>query len=173
VNATKPTLVFTSGFDPFQLLINIGTFSRAGHVAIGIGAELLHAYEPGVRVDSREYWFGVKKQRLIYECEIVPDVMAGLAECASRIGEPYDVVGVLRAMFWLTLKRFASPLQRPGAASKTSHTCASFAMLLDPDGIMIPEWRELERGIVTPADLLLAARGPSFRPLSQPPAQLW
>lgn len=171
--ATRPTLVFTSGFDPFQLLINIGTFSRAGHVAIGYGNDLLHAYEPGVEITPRSYWFGEKKQRLIHEYEIVPDVSRGMLRCIDRIGEPYDVVGVLRAMFVLTLKRFASPVRTRGTASKASHTCASFVMLLDPEGGIIPEWRDVDRSVVTPADLLIAARGPSFQPVSQNIGWVW
>jgi len=172
VIATPPTLVFTAGFDPFQVLINISTFSRAGHVAIGLGNSLLHAYEPGVVLEPRERWFTAKKQRLIYECEILPDVSTGLQECFAHIGEPYDVLGAIRIGIWITLKRFLSPIQNLGPASKTSHTCASFAMLLDPQGERIREWREVRRGIVTPADLLLAARGPSFRSVSQPVAEV-
>lgn len=161
--ATAPTLVFTSGLDPFQILINLGTFSRAGHAAIGIGDQLLHAYEPGVVIEPRERWLTRKRQRLLAEFEILPDVSQGLLECAQRVGEPYDVLGAFRIALWVTLKRMWSPVQNLGPASKTSHTCASFVMLLDPCGEHIPEWRRLDRAIVTPADLLLAAEGPSFR----------
>ena len=162
---TRPTIVFTTGWDPFQALINLGTFSRAGHAAIGIGDHLLHAYEPGVVWGSRDTWFTGKHQRLIAEYEILPDVSEGIEDCASRIGEPYDVVGVFRAALWIMLRRLCSPLRHVGTASAASHTCSSFVMLLDPNGDRIPEWRSINRAVVTPADLLLAAEGPSFRPI--------
>jgi hypothetical protein len=159
----QPTLVFTSGFDPFQLLINIGTFSRAGHVAIGIGTNLLHAYERGVVYEPRERWFKTKRQFLVYEAEILPDVSYGIDSCMSKVGEPYDVAGAFKLAILITLKRMWSPLRSLGPVSKNSHTCASFVMLLDPHGERIREWRDLRRDIVTPADILVLARGPSFR----------
>lgn len=156
--------MFTTGWDPFQVLINVGTFSRAGHAAIGVGDMLLHAYEKGVVYEPREQWFTSKKQRLVAEVEIVPDVSLGLRECFSRVGEPYDVVGVFRAALAITMRRFVSSIQWFGPASRDSHTCAAFVMLLDPDGARIPEWRALDRAIVTPADLLAMTSGPSFQP---------
>lgn len=162
-----PTLVFTSGFDPFQLLINLATFSRAGHVAIGLGPNLLHAHERGVTLEPREHWFVGKKQKLLYEVEILPDVSPGIERCLSKIGEPYDVVGAFKLAILIALKRMWSPLRTLGPPSTNSHTCASFVMLLDPYGAHIPEWRELSRDVVTPADMLFLARGPSFRPVSQ------
>lgn len=163
--SATPTLVFTTGLDPFQALINLSTFSRAGHVAIGLGPELLHAYEPGVKLDSREWWLTTKRQRLVAEYEIVPDISKGLAECLGHIGEPYDVLGAVRAAIAIALRRLWSPLRAPWPASISAHTCASFVMLLDPHGERIHEWREIRRSVVTPADLLVACEGASFRSL--------
>lgn len=163
--ATNPTLVFTAGWDPFQVLINITTFSRATHVAIGLGPDLLHAYEPGVKLDSRQWWFNKKHQRLVAEYEILPDISPGLYECLAHLGEPYDTVGVLRTAAKIILQRMQSPIQTTGSAAALSHTCASFVTLLDPYGERIPEWRNLDRGTVTPADLISRCLGPSFRPM--------
>ena len=161
--AFSPTIVFTTGWDPFQVLINLSTFSEAGHAAIGMGDMLLHAYEPGVVYEPRERWFTKKRQRLIAEYEILPDVADGLAQCFARSGEPYDVRGVLRTAVTLMLQRLGSPLQPAWRANPAAHTCAAFVMLLDPHGERIPEWRALNRAVVTPADLVLMAQGPSFR----------
>jgi hypothetical protein len=168
-----PTLVFTSGFDPFQLMINLATFSRAGHVAIGIGTNLLHAYEKGVVYEPRERWFTSKRQYLVHETEILPDVSCGIESCFSKLGQPYDVIGAFKLAILITLKRMWSPLRSLGPVSEASHTCASFVMLLDPSGERIAEWRDLRRDIVTPADLLQAAYGPSFRQVSQPTYETW
>lgn len=159
----RPTLVFTTGLDPFQVLINVSTQSWAGHVAIGLGDHLLHAYERGVVYEPREAWFTGKRQRLIRELEILPNVSDGVTRCMRHIGEPYDVGGVLRTALHIMLSRFQSPVVLKPDARITAHTCASFVMLLDPEGARIPEWRDVQRGTVTPADLLEAA-GPSFQP---------
>lgn len=159
----RPTLVFTTGLDPFQVLINVSTLSEAGHVAIGLGDHLLHAYEKGVVYEPREVWFTGKRQRLVRELEILPDVSEGVARCMQHIGEPYDVGGVLRTALRILLSRLQSPVVVRPNARISSHTCASFAMLLDPEGARIPEWRGVHRGTVTPADLLEVA-GPSFQP---------
>ena len=157
------SLVFTTGADPFQFFIKVGTRSPATHAAIGVGDKLLHAYEDGVKLDPRSAWFGDDRQALIAEFMIVPDVSQGVQLAAQHIGRPYDVVGIVKAALLRGLAFCASPVQSFGPATDNAHVCASFAMLLDPYGIQIPEWRAIDRANVSPADLLAAARGPSFR----------
>jgi len=163
VNAT-PRLVFTTGVDPFQLLINVGTCSIAGHAAIGLGDALLHAHEDGVLIEPRSVWLGKERQRLVAEFLILPNVDDGIAFALSQIGKGYDNPGVIRAAIFRILKLTLSPIQYLGPAPMNRHTCAAFAMLIDPYGQRIPEWRGLDRATVVPADLLsLASMGPSFQ----------
>lgn len=162
--ATGPRLVFTTGIDPFQLLINFGTYSAAGHAALGLGDQLLHAYEDGVMLEPRDAWFGKKRQRLIAEFLILPDVSGGIDLALSQIGKGYDVAGVIRAMVSRLLRLTLSPIQNFGPASMNVHTCAAFVMLIDPYGSRIPEWCGLDRTTIVPGDLLtLASVGPSFQ----------
>jgi len=162
-----PTLVFTTGADAFQYLINLTTFSPAAHAAIGLGDQLLHVHEKGVCLEPRINWFTQKRQRLIAEFAILPNVQHGVQHCLGRVGEAYDVAGVFKLGLMIILRRMLSPLQHVNSTSNRAHTCAAFVMLLDPMGLAIPEWRGLDRENVLPVDLLAAARdGSSFRRLS-------
>ena len=137
---------------------------------IATAHHLLHAIEKGVCIEPRASW--LQKQRLLDEFEILPDVSPGLTNCLARVGQPYDSWGVVRAGFAVLLKRFWSTLQLIGPANNSAHTCASFVMMLDPKGERIPEWRYLHRGVVTPAQLLYAAAGPSFRHVTRLPREV-
>ena len=164
MSATSPTLVFTSGSDPFQLLVSAVSLSPASHAAIGLGDHLLHVHEKGVVYEPRFDWFAHKRQRLVAEFEILPDVQRGLAIAFSCLGDRYDYGGVARLGLHLMLCAAFSPLQgHLGSPPCNAHTCAAFVMLLDPDSSRIPEWDHLNRSTVLPVDLLRAAlNGPSF-----------
>jgi hypothetical protein len=159
-----PSLVFTTGVDPFQLLINVGTCSVAGHAALGLGDQLLHAYEDGVKLEPRSTWLGRDRQRLIAEFLILPDVGDGIDFALSQVGKGYDASGVVRAAISRLLRLTLSPIQYLGPASMKKHTCAAFVMLIDPYGRRIPEWSGFDRATIVPGDLLAAAAiGPSFQ----------
>jgi hypothetical protein len=154
--------VFSSGpTSLFQAIVKIATLSNCDHVAIGLGDQLLHARDRGVVLEPRAAW--ARKNNVIAEAEILPDVTPGLERCLSRVGQNYDLAGILRIGIGLALRRTLSPL-RPWGSEPDEHTCAGFAMLLDPHGEVIPEWQELSRRSVVPCDLLNAL-GPSFRKL--------
>ncbi len=160
----QPTLVFTTGIDPFQLLINLGTCSIAGHAAIGLGDQLLHAHESGVLLEPRSSWFGRDEQSLVAEFVILPDVSEGIDFAMTQLGKKYDAGGVLRIAISRLLRLTLSPITYFGPAPMKRHMCSAFVMLVDPYGAQIPEWRDLDRAIVTPSDLLGAASlGSSFR----------
>jgi hypothetical protein len=163
METARPTLVFTKAWDWFQLLVNISTSSQASHVAIGIGDNVLHVDARGVVLEPRLAWMIRKRQHVVSEVAIMPDVSDSLGYCLSKVGQPYDYPGILRAAIGIALDRMLSPLRSLGSAPDGSFTCAGFVMLLDPDG-RIPEWKKLDRSVVTPADLLRAV-GPSFREL--------
>jgi len=158
----RPRLVFSTGADPYQFLIKVGTQSPATHAAIGLGDRLLHAYEVGVVLEPRDYWFGDMQQQLIAEYAILPDVSAGVREAFRHLGKKYDIAGAVKIGLLRALQVFGSPLQSLGPISDEAHTCACFAMLLDPYGLRIPEWRWIRRESVVPGDLLRACKGPSF-----------
>jgi len=80
-----PSLVFTTGWDPFQLLINASTGSAAAHVALGIDDHLLHAYEPGIVYEPREEYFEKRNQRLVAEFKILPDIDEGVRRLADSV----------------------------------------------------------------------------------------
>lgn len=167
MDATAPTLVFTTGIDSFQFLVNFATLSPAAHTAIGLGDHLLHANDRGVVLEPRIDWFTRKRQRLVGEFEIVPDVRHGVQRCLGRLGEGYDFPGIVRLTVMIALRHLRSSIGRVGWAPGSAHTCSSFAMLLDPHGDLIPEWRDLDRASVMPVDLLGRAHsGPSFRKLA-------
>lgn len=156
---TRPTLVFSSGSTWFQVVVQFATLSGCDHVAIGLDDLLLHATDKGIVLEPRAKW--ERHNRITHEYEILPDVSPGLQGCFSLIGQPYDTKGVIRTGLGLALRRTLAPI-RPWAASLGEHTCAGYAMLLDPHGEVIPEWQSLSRRSVAPVDLL-DATGQSFR----------
>lgn len=160
LNQIPATLVFTTGLDPFQLLIRLSTACPATHAALGIGDQLLHAYEDGVLLESRDKWLGERDQKLVAEFQILPDVTDGVHAAMSHIGKKYDVAHV----FKIGILRLLRPALRslgPDAADK--FTCARFVTMIDPYGDAIPEWRDIWREAIVPADLLdVALTGPSF-----------
>lgn len=160
----NPSLVFTTGTDPFQIFVNVGTGSRATHAAIGLDDQLLHADENGVRLEPRAKWFGPMRQRLVAEFVILPNVDDGIELALAQIGKGYDTFGVLRTALSRLLSLTCSPIRYFGPAPMSAHTCAAFTMLLDPYGWKIPEWQGLDRATVVPGDLMtLASIGPSFQ----------
>jgi len=158
-------LVFTTGSDLYQVAIRALTFSPASHVAIALGKNgetLLHAIERGVVLEPRSHWFGAMKQRLVAEYVVLPDVTEGVYEAMRHVDAPYDLPGIFKIIVLRALRFVASPVNSFGPIPDWAHTCALFAMLLDPAGRKIPEWRHINREAVAPGDLLLAAAGPSF-----------
>jgi hypothetical protein len=155
-----PTLAFTTGADPFQFLVKATTDSAASHAAIGLGDQLLHAYEDGVLLESRDEWLGKRKQVLVAEFQILPDVTDGIARAMQHLGKKYDAMHVLK--IWL-LRLLHPAIRSLGPDAPDKFTCARFVTMIDPYGERIPEWRHLWMEAITPADLLdCALWGPSF-----------
>jgi hypothetical protein len=167
---TQPTIIFSTGDDWFSWLVRTVTLSDVGHVSIGLGDHMLHARDCGVVVEPRSNWFLDRAQRHVAEFEIVPDVSRNILRCLSHVGEPYDKPGLLRVGLGIALRRSLS-LLKPWPADPGSHTCAAFAMMIDPDGELIPEWRDIARRDAVPSDLY-GAMGSSFRRIVQPIHQL-
>lgn len=153
-------LVFTSGNQPFEWLVRIGTLSPTSHAAVAIGDDLLHVHDAGVVFEPRGSWLA-QDQRLIAEYKIIPDVSDSIDLLKAQIGMPYDAVGAALIVARRALMHAKSSLALvPGRVS--AQTCAAFVMQLD-DGSKIPEWTKIRRDVVAPADLLRACEyGPSF-----------
>lgn len=159
------SLVFTTGFDPFQMLIGIAGKSFAAHVAIGLGGQLLHAYEPGVVLESRDDYFERMNQHLIAEYAILPDIDLGLQKALTNVGKRGFFDGAAQIAIIRALRMVGSPLQY--LVPSNERTCARFAMTLDRRGDQIPEWRDVDRRAVVPGDLLAVAEtGSSFQRLA-------
>jgi hypothetical protein len=161
VSRLPVTILFTTGPDAFQRLVARSTKSVATHAALGLGDQLLHAYEEGVILEPRDRWFGEMKQKLIAEFEILPDVSDGVANAMQHVGKKYDGIHIVKAGF---LRLFHPTFASLGKTwRKDRFTCAQFVTTIDPYGEKIPEWRHLWRAALAPSDLLEAALwGPSF-----------
>jgi hypothetical protein len=156
-----PTLVFSTGADPFQFAIKLTTNSAVSHVALGLSDQLLHAYEDGVLLEPRDAWFGRRKQVLVAEFQILPDVTDGIARALGHLGKRYDAMHVLK--IWL-LRLLQPTVRSLGPDAPDKFTCARFVTTIDPYGEKIPEWRHLWHEALAPADLLECTLwGPSFR----------
>jgi hypothetical protein len=155
-----PTLVFSTGSDPFQFLVKATTNSAASHAAIGLGDRLLHSYEDGTLLEPRGEWFGKREQVLVAEFQILPDVTDGIARAMRHLGKKYDAMHVIK--IWL-LRLLHPAIRSLGPDAPDKFTCARFVTMIDPYGERIPEWRHLWMEAITPADLLdCALWGPSF-----------
>jgi hypothetical protein len=155
-------LLFTTGDDAFQHAILKATGSNATHAALAVGpdgSQLLHAYEDGVQIDSRERWLGEKAQRVVAEYQIIPDVTDGVYAAMAHVGKRYSVRHVVK----IAIMRLFRLVRLGRPEGNDAFTCARFVMTIDPMAQMIPEWRWVSREAVVPRDLMEAAeRGESF-----------
>lgn len=127
------------------------------------GEKFLHACKDGVVLEDRQYRLHNKKQRVVAEYLILPDVSDGVREALTYVGEQYDYPGLVRGSFLRIIALFASPLSSFGVKKDREQFCTRFIMLIDPLGEKIPEWRYINREQVSPMDLLFAAQGSSFK----------
>lgn len=153
-------LVFTQGDDLFSVGVRALSLSPTSHVAIGFGGaagaggassadHLLHVrLKKGVVLEPRKKW----KQPTIAEFVVLRNVSRGLAFCLSQIGRPYDTNEVTERPI-LTLIRTIMPLAPVDNRTPGAWHCARFAICLDPNGDVIPEWRGLDPLTVTPGEL--------------------
>ncbi|UCC74952.1 MAG: hypothetical protein JSV86_10500 [Gemmatimonadota bacterium] len=166
-------LVFTRRTHPMDALIRfapLSEYSAASHVAVGIGADgpLIHARgrrpdgKSGVVMQSRDEWEAIGNET-VAEFRILPDVSAGLSRrVLPAVGTPFGYDGIVVRGLERALRTFLWPWARLRLVN-TRIICSQLVMLLDPGGLLIPEWRDLDYGAVDPQDLLdRAAIGPSF-----------
>jgi hypothetical protein len=154
-------LLFLTGEDWFSVGIRAFTRGLPSHVALAFGpdgSQVVHAVSKGVRVEAREQLYTKYLFYDVAEFGVVPDVRAGLQTALTQVGKPYDK-GEIYSRLINKVVRVACPWVPEAAASDGEWTCARFAMLLDPLGARIPEWRALDPKTVTPVELLRATEG--------------
>lgn len=158
----RPTLIFTSGDDPFSLSVQMVTMSAASHVVIGFGDEIIHAIRQ-VRHEARSRLYTKYKYTEVAEFEIVPDVTPGVQYLVSQVGKPYDFDEVISGLFMRSFQFLMPTWQKNAIATQGKWTCARLAMALDPYRNRIPEWWSVDPEGATPAALLQTMGGASFR----------
>ncbi len=160
----RPRLLFLSGLDWFSLGVRVLTNSRAAHVAIVVGDNVLHAASKGVFLEDRRRLYTAYRYSDIAEFEVLPDVGLGLDYLYSQLGQPYDSGEVFSRVITQVLNGFSGFDKMNAVGSRGQWTCARFAMAIDPMRDRIPAWWRLDPRTVTPASLLQATRtSPSFR----------
>jgi len=116
-----------------------------------MGNAFLHVYN-AVVCERLDAFLQQRRQRIVAEYAVLPDVSAGVRGLESQIGAPYDDREFVR----IGLRRWGL------GASRRAWTCTQFVMAADAAGV-IPEWRSIDRSMAAPSDLLHAAGGASFR----------
>lgn len=151
-------LLFLTGEDWFSVGIRAFTQGLPSHVGVCFGPQgshVLHAVSKGVKIEPRERLYAKYSFYDVAEFQIIPDVRPGFHQAASQVGKPYDK-GEIYSRVINKVVRVACPWVPEAAVSEGQWTCARFAMLLDPMGARIPEWRSLDPKTVTPVELLRA-----------------
>jgi len=160
----RPRLLFLSGLDLISLGVRVLTMSRAAHVAIILGENVVHSVSKGVLLEDRRRLYTKYHYEDIAEYEILPDVGLGLDYLLSQLGRPYDNGEVASRIITQILNGFTGIDRMDSLTSRGQWTCARFAMAIDPMRDRIPAWWRLDPRTVTPASLLKATRtSPRFR----------
>lgn len=158
----KPSLLFTTGEDPFSLSIQMLTASPASHVAICLNNgknEIVHAIRK-VRHENRSRLYTKYAYKDVAEFLILPEV--NLDHVMSQTGKLYDFDEVITGFFMRGIQLAAPWVTRAAVATGGKWTCARLALALDPKRNIIPEWRGLNPEGITPDELLQTMAGPSF-----------
>lgn len=147
-----PTVLVLASDRPVARAIRWATRGPASHVAIGLGAGVLHAQGHGVMLETRSALEGDGYKRLA-EYLVLRDVRPGLTHALSQHGKPYDVGDLLG---WLVRPRRRRMLLD---GNRPRWTCVRLVLALDPDRTRIPEWASLDPGLTTPTDLWRSMEG--------------
>ncbi len=157
--ATMPvvTVLLTSQRrDPMSRLIQLGTHSQVSHAAIG-GLQLddvdlvLQSTLIGVHTSLRSQFFA--QNRVMYEFLI--NVPVDVKGAINDLGDRYDVPRILGFIpviigRWLG-KKLKNPMHSPHAL-----ICSELVQQLDPEGRLIPAWKEFTPA--APGDLLTVCK---------------
>lgn len=158
------TIVLFTSSHWFSKIIQFVLGSKIGHAAIGFEKDgkqfFLHAAWGGVQISTKESV--MSNHSIVAEFEILPDMSDELALAETKVGKPYDTVGLLGYLAVLFAKKFGIGLHNP-LASKSAVVCSEFVMELDVNN-EIPEFNGLTPSDITPKDLFhICSSGKSFK----------
>ena len=150
------TIAFTTKDSWVSRLIKWATRGSASHVLIGTkvyGVDMfLHCSVGGVQMSTRDKW--LKKNKLVHEYKVMPNVRSGLQHAFSHLNEKYDYLALLGyawiILAWRLLKvKWKNPL-----ASSKGMVCSEFVRHLDLNGDRITEWKDLDPERTHPKHLM-------------------
>ncbi len=157
--------LFTSN-NIFSRIIQFFEGSKISHSAIGIDIDgvsyFLHAAWGGVQLTARENVLSYDK--LFAEFEVIPNIEDEVNTAKSKIGEPYDTIGLFGFIFVLLARKLGIGIHNP-LASKSAVVCSEFIIECDTQHL-IPEFYGLDPETITPPDLFhICSNGKSFKEL--------
>lgn len=138
--------------------------SKASHAAIGFEKDgkqyFLHAAWGGVQITPREVV--LSNHTIVAEFEILSNFDDEVSLAKSKVGQPYDTIGLFGYIFVLISRKFNLGIHNL-LASKSAVVCSEFVIELDVNN-EIPEFYGLHPSDVMPRDLLeICTKGNSFK----------
>lgn len=154
-------LIFTRRRGIVSWLIRLFTKSKVSHVIIGglhfYGQPVvMHATHGGLRIDVLDVWKERTKSQIIEVYEIKPDVSRAIPVLAAKLGSPYDFPNLIGNALSILLKRRVKV--RNLFADPKNYVCSELIVFLDPSGLKIPEFRDLDPERTTPEGLRLICK---------------
>lgn len=137
------------------------------HSAIGFEKDgkqyFLHAAWGGVQITPRETVLST--HTIMAEFEVIPDLSNEVVTAESKVGEPYDTIGLFGYLAVLIAKDFGIGINNP-LASKSAVVCSEFIIEVDVNH-EIPEFKNLVPSDISPRDLLdICSSGSSFKKIA-------
>lgn len=134
------------------------TRSPINHTWIAVrsmGLELIiHSTVGGVQVDLRDKW--EKRNRVVEEYRVIPDVTEGFHKAMSYLGDRYDYLGLLGFVPYYIGRWFGRKVKNPWASTRAV-VCSELIVRLRAGG-KLPEWDSLDPESTAPSDLLEACQ---------------
>lgn len=160
------TIALFTSKNILSLFIGFVLGKKVSHSAIGFekGGKkyFLHAAWGGVQIEERDYI--LSKKELVAEFEILANMDDELKLAESKVGKPYDTLGLFGYIFVLLARKFNIGISNP-LASKSATVCSEFVIDLDVNK-EIPEFIGLDPETITPRDLYeICFNGKNFRKL--------
>ena len=165
------TLIFSTASGILSWLIRRfqGKNAKASHCAIGTEMHgipvVIEDTVGGVRIYPRDRW--IKEHRLVEEYAFLPPNMEdGVRHTIEHVGDKYNYAGLF-GYLWVMLGRWLRHKWHNPFASTRKDVCSGFILEMDPDRILVPEWKSLIASETIPEDLRqICATGASFKKIA-------